>query len=246
MNTIENKIELIKKAIEEKTGLISSSVKIIGRNITFYWHDKEHGVNVFEEISEQFLNFLPLSSDSVSKETLPNSTQIIGNVHERYKELESYKFDWHSFYHGWIEGRALLAYGKETPAPGPDFIEYMRQARNEFVKKVWEIWPDAKERVIAENLLICFDQMREKIKATSAPDEWISVKERFPEIGQAVLAYIDNGTITMAYRTKSVSIKPGFSKEFSWQLFGDVLTEFEIPEYAQIAYWKPLPPAHNK
>ena len=37
-----------------------------------------------------------------------NSTQLIGRVEDRYGELEHYKFDWRSFYNGWLEGRGDL------------------------------------------------------------------------------------------------------------------------------------------
>lgn len=37
-----------------------------------------------------------------------NSTEMIGRVEERFKELERYGFDWRSFYNGWLEGRADL------------------------------------------------------------------------------------------------------------------------------------------
>jgi len=35
-----------------------------------------------------------------------NSTEMIGWVQERFKELSHHKFDWRSFYNGWLEGRA--------------------------------------------------------------------------------------------------------------------------------------------
>jgi hypothetical protein len=35
-----------------------------------------------------------------------DSERIIGRVKERFKELEEKKWDWRSFYNGWLEGRA--------------------------------------------------------------------------------------------------------------------------------------------
>jgi hypothetical protein len=37
-----------------------------------------------------------------------NSAAIIGKVEERFNMLERYKFEWRSFYIGWLEGRAAL------------------------------------------------------------------------------------------------------------------------------------------
>ena len=36
------------------------------------------------------------------------SKEIIGNVHERYDALKRKKYDWSSFYNGWIEGRFAM------------------------------------------------------------------------------------------------------------------------------------------
>lgn len=40
------------------------------------------------------------------------SKQIISNVQEHFKNLSDYKFDWKSFYNGWIEGRTQLVFGE--------------------------------------------------------------------------------------------------------------------------------------
>jgi len=37
-----------------------------------------------------------------------DSSAVIGRVEEQFKMLERYKFDWRSFYNGWLEGRAAL------------------------------------------------------------------------------------------------------------------------------------------
>ena len=34
-----------------------------------------------------------------------NSKQIIGNVEKRFDQLKHKKWDWSSFYNGWLEGR---------------------------------------------------------------------------------------------------------------------------------------------
>jgi len=38
----------------------------------------------------------------------PSSKEIIGDVKERFKELEHKGLDWKSFYSGWIEGRTSI------------------------------------------------------------------------------------------------------------------------------------------
>lgn len=42
-----------------------------------------------------------------------NSTKLIGDVQEHFKNLSEYEFDWKSFYNGWIEGRTQLVFGGE-------------------------------------------------------------------------------------------------------------------------------------
>jgi len=37
-----------------------------------------------------------------------DSTLIIGNVRQRYDQLERKHWDWSSFYNGWIEGRISM------------------------------------------------------------------------------------------------------------------------------------------
>jgi hypothetical protein len=50
----------------------------------------------------------------IQKETVGmSSTELIGDVKERFDELSENGYDWKSFYNGWIEGRTDLAYGKE-------------------------------------------------------------------------------------------------------------------------------------
>lgn len=38
-----------------------------------------------------------------------DSTQLIGKVNKHYQNLKHKGWEWHSFYNGWIEGRAELA-----------------------------------------------------------------------------------------------------------------------------------------
>ncbi len=52
-----------------------------------------------------------------------------------------------------------------------EFDSYIQESRDEFVTKFWEQWPDAKERVTAENLLICFDQMRDRLLRLQADND---------------------------------------------------------------------------
>lgn len=40
-----------------------------------------------------------------------NSTKLIGDVQEHFKNLSEHEFDWKSFYNGWIEGRTQLVFG---------------------------------------------------------------------------------------------------------------------------------------
>lgn len=56
-----------------------------------------------------------LKKPETKSESIPISTdfkfdslKMIGDVQERFKELEHKQWDWKSFYNGWIEGRADL------------------------------------------------------------------------------------------------------------------------------------------
>ena len=56
-----------------------------------------------------------------------------------------------------------------------EFADYLKNARKEFVRKFWLMYPEAKQRVIAEDLLIAYDQMSERLKILKA-NEWHCVK----------------------------------------------------------------------
>ena len=56
-------------------------------------------------------NISPYSFIRIISKLSISSENIILGVHERFKELESYQFDWRSFYHGWLEGRTDFCYG---------------------------------------------------------------------------------------------------------------------------------------
>lgn len=49
--------------------------------------------------------------------------------------------------------------GEITESDDKKFLKYANWSREEFVKKYWELRPSVEERVIAEDLLICFDQL---------------------------------------------------------------------------------------
>ncbi len=65
---------------------------------------KEQMLFAIKEIYEQILK-----KDMASNK--PNSTELIGNVHEHFEQLKEYNFDWKSFYNGWIEGRTQMVFG---------------------------------------------------------------------------------------------------------------------------------------
>lgn len=44
---------------------------------------------------------------------IETSTEWIGRSKERFKELAHKKFDWRSFYNGWLEGRAEFLKGRK-------------------------------------------------------------------------------------------------------------------------------------
>ena len=56
-----------------------------------------------------------------------------------------------------------------------EFADYVKNARKEFIAKFWKMYPDAKQRVIAENMLIAYEQMAEKFQILKA-DEWLCIE----------------------------------------------------------------------
>lgn len=54
---------------------------------------------------------------------------------------------------------------KERAAESEAFAHYTRQAREEFVAKIWELHPGPNTRVVAENILIAYDQLRDRAGA---------------------------------------------------------------------------------
>lgn len=76
------------------------------------------------------------------------------------------------------ESKRVIPNSKFTPSPlqqqdkgtrdeVDEFLEYARVERNEFVTKFWKMYPEAEQRVVAENLLITYDQLRERLRTTS-------------------------------------------------------------------------------
>jgi hypothetical protein len=55
------------------------------------------------------------------------------------------------------------------------FANYIKKARREFITKFWKMYPDVKNRVIAENILIAYDQMAERLRILES-DEWHCVE----------------------------------------------------------------------
>lgn len=51
------------------------------------------------------------------------SEKIIGTVKERFNELRHKNWDWSSFYHGWIEGRANMWANRQPPFPSKSLAE---------------------------------------------------------------------------------------------------------------------------
>jgi hypothetical protein len=53
-----------------------------------------------------------------NKEQNIESKKLIGRVKDRFNELKHKKFDWSSFYHGWLEGRVDLTIQSSQPING--------------------------------------------------------------------------------------------------------------------------------
>lgn len=43
-----------------------------------------------------------------------------------------------------------------------EFFAYLDNERSQFVIKFWQLFPDVEQRVVAENLLLAFDQLRQR------------------------------------------------------------------------------------
>lgn len=72
---------------------------------------------------------------------------------------------------------------------------------------------------------------RDKLKGEVL--EWISVKKKLPEVGQAVLVCLKSDIVTIGYLKKE-------GEKTVWQLFGDMSSITEL-QYDQAHYWMRLP-----
>lgn len=71
---------------------------------------------------------------------------------------------------------AMEEYASQFPAQREDqkgFLEYADSARAKFVNDFWGLFPEGNQRVIAENLIICFDQMKERLSTAQRTCVWV-------------------------------------------------------------------------
>lgn len=134
-----------------------------------------------------------------------NSTQIIGDVHGRYKELSDYNFDWKSFYNGWIEGRVKLSIGAEIDEYIQAYANQQTQSKDEEIAKLKEMVGakivsfsgSIKDEHKAQSDLI--DEMREALQAAfTAPGFLMLPDNVFHQVAAAISKSIN----------QSKSIKP--------------------------------------
>ena len=65
------------------------------------------------------------------------------------------------------------------------FEDYMRNSRNEFVNFIWDNFSDSVvTRLAAENILICFDQMRERLLSAPQPPLTPDIETAAKEYGK--------------------------------------------------------------
>jgi hypothetical protein len=68
------------------------------------------------ELEKELAAKSPYAPTSTDREEVPygmeikpwDSLRLIGDPHKRFKELTEKGYDWHSFYHAWLEGRAEM------------------------------------------------------------------------------------------------------------------------------------------
>jgi hypothetical protein len=85
-----------------------------------------------------------------------------------------------------------------------------------------------------------YDLLEEYAKISSTPttqNGWISVEDRLPEYGIAVLLIISNGAMTIGYLKSATKT----SRYRQWQLFGDMEDTLCVQEHDQVTHWQPLP-----
>jgi hypothetical protein len=59
-----------------------------------------------EHIAKMVDKALEWDNEEENKPIKWDSEKVIGRVQERFRELENYKWEWRSFYNGWLEGRS--------------------------------------------------------------------------------------------------------------------------------------------
>jgi hypothetical protein len=88
-----------------------------------------------------------------------NSNDIIGNVHEIFKNRDHYNFEWRSFYNGWIEGRFQML--KDVGVLHEDNI----LSEIEFKKRAMHIIKQFKDCIDTESLGYSVKNMTKKENA---------------------------------------------------------------------------------
>lgn len=69
-------------------------------------NDQQEEKQIFLAICEAWVKF-----EVLTQSPKPDSTALIGDVKAHFAALKHKGWDWSSFYNGWIEGRANMAYG---------------------------------------------------------------------------------------------------------------------------------------
>ena len=104
-----------------------------------YWYAAGNGFN-FTVHKDKIIERLDESGQSKegNKEEW-NSERMIGRVKDRFKELEAKKFEWRSYYNGWLEGRSdMLQQVKGWGQYKPEQKENEAAASFDYKSRDWE------------------------------------------------------------------------------------------------------------
>lgn len=109
-------------------------------------------------------------------------------------------------------------------------VDELRDEFSRWVNK--QHWPQITINDLFNFFLPHLQQIQEQKE-----NDWISVKDKKPELGAGVNIYLDSGFITTGYLAKTKSGKV-------WQIFG-TLEKFNVNADSCVLYWQPLPTPPN-
>jgi hypothetical protein len=136
---------------------------------------------------------------------------------------------------GLIKYTNTILYTEQEHQAAQGYVEWINRSLAELSK---EHKLDAIKIIIKNMPPVCNEAAQQALSAApTTQNGWVSVEDRLPEYGIAVLLIISNGAMTIGY-LKSATKTYRYRQ---WQLFGDMEDTLCVQEHDQVTHWQPLP-----